>query len=525
MGINSLLQQDMQGAGLAGIDRLAGNAMFPQSQMDKTQYSVSSQMPTSAEVVNAGYEPKGNAYTGMPMQSFAQGGITTLRYEEGGETPAPWDPESGKVTLQQFDPQTMSVAKTADYTIPKDEIQTFVPDMDTDTGLPTGSGSYILNSGSKMMVDNTGTVLGVTPGRDEYTLNEQGYYQPTGPGLTWDGNTSMLTKKIGGIDVQVPGMYHKGGYQDEQGGLRLDQYGTPIALAPNYLDSGFGQSGLSDAAPYIAAALALAATGMPTGFEGMVPASQTLAGGFGTAATTGGGYGLNAAGTGGTYGSLTAPTAGYTYGGINAGALGTGVPASLTVPTTGALAGGTAAAGGFGAKQAYAAKMAMDMLNSGAQTGGGQPGPVQQISAAPTIPTINRFGVTGYEGQTPTADVNFKPISLSKIKGAGGDYTFAEGGMAMGGISTLGSYSDGGRLLKGPGDGMSDNIPAKIGESQPARLADGEFVVPADVVSHLGNGSTDAGAKQLYSMMDKIRKARTGNKKQGKQINPSKFLP
>lgn len=94
-----------------------------------------------------------------------------------------------------------------------------------------------------------------------------------------------------------------------------------------------------------------------------------------------------------------------------------------------------------------------------------------------------------------------------------------------GGISTLGSYSDGGRLLKGPGDGMSDNIPAKIGNKQPARLADGEFVVPADVVSHLGNGSTDAGAKQLYKMMDKIRAARTGRKAQGKQINPSKYMP
>lgn len=94
---------------------------------------------------------------------------------------------------------------------------------------------------------------------------------------------------------------------------------------------------------------------------------------------------------------------------------------------------------------------------------------------------------------------------------------------AVGGA--LGSYSDGGRMLKGPGDGMSDNIPAVIGKKQPARLADGEFVVPADVVSHLGNGSTDAGAKQLYAMMDKIRAARTGTKKQGKRINPSKYMP
>jgi hypothetical protein len=103
-------------------------------------------------------------------------------------------------------------------------------------------------------------------------------------------------------------------------------------------------------------------------------------------------------------------------------------------------------------------------------------------------------------------------------------YGFARGGQT-GGIASLGGYSDGGRMLKGPGDGMSDSIPARIGRKQPARLADGEFVVPADVVSHLGNGSTDAGAKQLYSMMNKVRQARTGNSKQGRQIQPRKYLP
>jgi len=94
-----------------------------------------------------------------------------------------------------------------------------------------------------------------------------------------------------------------------------------------------------------------------------------------------------------------------------------------------------------------------------------------------------------------------------------------------GDIPSLGSYSDGGHLLKGPGDGMSDSIPAQIGAKQPARLADGEFVVPADVVSHLGNGSTEAGAKHLYAMMDKIRKARTGRKKQAPQVNVNKYMP
>ena len=95
---------------------------------------------------------------------------------------------------------------------------------------------------------------------------------------------------------------------------------------------------------------------------------------------------------------------------------------------------------------------------------------------------------------------------------------------AGGGLADLGGYSDGGRMLKGPGDGMSDDIPATIANKQPARLANEEFVIPADVVSHLGNGSSEAGAKQLYKMMERVRKARTGNKKQGKQINPEKYL-
>jgi hypothetical protein len=82
-----------------------------------------------------------------------------------------------------------------------------------------------------------------------------------------------------------------------------------------------------------------------------------------------------------------------------------------------------------------------------------------------------------------------------------------------------------GGYLDGQGDGMSDSIPATIEGKQPARLADGEFVVPADVVSHLGNGSSKAGSKRLYAMLDKVRHARTGNKKQGKEINPSKYMP
>ena len=109
----------------------------------------------------------------------------------------------------------------------------------------------------------------------------------------------------------------------------------------------------------------------------------------------------------------------------------------------------------------------------------------------------------------------------------GGDYSamgMDQGNMQKG-LFGMG-YAEGGtpRFLSGGGDGMSDSIKATINEKQPARLADGEFVIPADVVSHLGNGSSKAGAKQLYAMMDRVRSARTGRKSQGKQINPRKYM-
>ena len=91
-----------------------------------------------------------------------------------------------------------------------------------------------------------------------------------------------------------------------------------------------------------------------------------------------------------------------------------------------------------------------------------------------------------------------------------------------GGIASLGGYSDGGRLTRGPGDGVSDSIPASIGGRQPARLADGEFVVPARIVSELGNGSTDAGARRLYDMMDRVQSSRSKTMGKGKVAKNTK---
>lgn len=123
------------------------------------------------------------------------------------------------------------------------------------------------------------------------------------------------------------------------------------------------------------------------------------------------------------------------------------------------------------------------------------------------------------------------PVSRNMLEGAadtGVDPLTGSMNFARGGISHLGDYSDGGRLLRGPGDGVSDSIPATVGDKQPARLADGEFVIPARIVSELGNGSTEAGARQLYAMMDRVQKARAKTvrkDKVAKRNNPRKLMP
>jgi hypothetical protein len=275
-------------------------------------------------------------------------------------------------------------------------------------------------------------------------------------------------------------------------------------------------------------------------------------------------------------------------GGIGAGvggALG-GQAASAAVPgataTGGAAGGAGGAAGGAGGAAGGSAAGTMlpsafdqavaSQLGSGASTGvTAGLGPTKlaaqtgQMVGAPAVPQVGFKDLMTSGGDFSTKLGNYLVQNPMQVGGASGviggissfdtpelpgvekysgplsrfrydpdEYTpyMASGGLADSAVAKkymrgghLGAYSDGGRLTKGPGDGMSDDIPAKIGAKQPARLADGEFVIPADVVSGIGNGSTDAGARKLYAMMDKVRKARTGTKRQGKEINPSKYMP
>lgn len=120
----------------------------------------------------------------------------------------------------------------------------------------------------------------------------------------------------------------------------------------------------------------------------------------------------------------------------------------------------------------------------------------------------------GYQGGIPK-------YKATRVPGRGVQYTRA----AEGGLMDLAGGGETARYLRGGTDGMADKIETSIDGKQPARLSHGEFVIPADVVSHLGNGNSDAGADVLYDMMAKVRKARTGTSKQGKQINPRKMIP
>jgi len=184
-----------------------------------------------------------------------------------------------------------------------------------------------------------------------------------------------------------------------------------------------------------------------------------------------------------------------------------------------------AAGGGFGP-------------STGSQGGAGTFGLFEQSTlGGPSMASVSQSSAQGF-GQGFGSQAKYSPEYLATMANVRGNPSagatgpqLANGGMAsmaQGGVSHLGDYSDGGRLLKGPGNGTSDDIPASIGDKRPARLADGEFVIPSRIVSELGNGSTEAGARQLYAMMDRVQKARaktTGKNKVAFDAKARNLLP
>jgi hypothetical protein len=153
----------------------------------------------------------------------------------------------------------------------------------------------------------------------------------------------------------------------------------------------------------------------------------------------------------------------------------------------------------------------------------------RQLEIARAAAETGSYDFGPFDSEYDVGGPNYTDEELDLLAGMRkGGLAAIAAGAARGGQFNLGGYSDGGRLLRGPGDGVSDSIPAVIGNRQPARLADGEFVIPARIVSELGNGSTEAGARKLYAMMDRVQRARaktTGKGRVAKNTRADKHLP
>ena len=523
----------MYSNGIMGLNTpmdVGQNDAYPGSQQLSSQYATPNQSPMNA--LNTGYEPRTDAYGDQMM---ASGGIAALRFDDGGDVQqAPqaeptWTPDQ-PVKLQTM---TQMLGSEEDRAGGK----SFNP---TEHGYKwdTEYGKFMNPNGSTLSVNLDGSVSSATPAYKDYEFNGK-YWNPAGENVTWNPDTSTSAYKIGGVEVPIGREHMKGiaALTDASGTpkMQIDEAGQAIFTEPEGLRY-TGNFMADTGAPMIAGALLAGTT--------------ALAGGaFGSAGTTMAGEA--AAGSAPVY-SFDAP---YTVSNAVPSAVPSAVPNVATNGITaldyaaaetardaaaGAAAGqapagsgilgntyGPAAAGMNMYQKAALSSLALKGLTSGSGGAGGE-APTQtssqnttQATPAPITQAPMPFAFPTYSSNQSYPGMNYSPTPYAQPM----LYRYAEGGIAGLDSGDLGGYAAGGKLLRGPGDGMSDSIEANIGGKQPARLADGEFVVPADVVSHLGNGSTDAGAKHLYKMMDNIRKARTGNPKQGKKINADKFLP
>jgi hypothetical protein len=453
-------------SGLPNLDFMSRN-MYPGSQQDRTEYATPSQLPAGAQAVamNAAYETKTNPVTGDPMDHFNKGGIAALRYDDGGDVQQPQAPTYSNDDKGNLVDSSGKVVATAEArNDPYIQSVYFNPNNATASDPAEAQALYDLKSTDpKQYYSQIADKLG------NQIINSYGQ------NLNYDTEYNQLQS----LKDVAPADYYRNqlGFKAHSMGWQVGQ-NTADRNAPTQqeIQSMIPQAQAAGLAPEEIGSIVNTNFGKARNQN--VQRIATLA--------ANGGSGFN-------FQKDVQPIVQN----VGLAALGAGAAGETGITgLTGAADATTNLANSLPSlKDAYQGYKLANSLYGVAQSGGRNIG----------------------------ADIN----AARGIYSAAAPMMAAKGGVmnSSGGIGDLGGYSDGGQLLKGPGDGMSDHIPATIGNKQPARLADGEFVVPADVVSHLGNGSTDAGAKHLYKMMDKIRKARTGNPKQGKQINANKFLP
>ena len=435
----------------------AGGGMYPGSQIDKTQYSSSPQMPASMQQTMAGYDPMTNPLTGEEVQHMADGGLPYIQQAQNqpatsnGYTPAGAGSTYGQ---GQFSPQT-TASQPVEGIPMLNQMNPF-----TQQGMPPSQG--VPQMSTPQMPPQTNFAMG---GVAKYSGDTD-----------YGSMVSGMRDVEEGIDMATKRKMHRLEHNpevaiapDEASIANLDAYNRTLALHKNNLTAshvkppkGLPQGAVLGSIDLTPAAQAAAEA----------QAKQSIAGDQGTQEAKEGGLMAMADGGSPIYHPQYANYAQTPYSpqasqGIPMPNRGSGIPA-----------------------QGYA----MDPL---------------KMQGSPAY----------------NANQAAQQAQLQQIMAAGGMASGGLSGYANGGMSNLGGYSDGGHLLKGPGDGVSDSIPATIGGKQPARLAEGEFVIPARIVSELGNGSTDAGAKRLYAMMDRIKAKRASTKNIAANTKAYKYLP
>ena len=512
-GIADLASGGQMAPQQANIDFMGGD-MYPQSQQQRSFYATPTQMPTSAQQAMASYEPNTNPLTGQPTVGMAQGGVTG--YAVGGamgmnaQSPTNTNTTTvaAPVQMTSLPTNTDPNSFTARYAQNvggqfKDPYENYLMTHGSGSDIPMLLNEYQSagGKGTPEWASLAGTNFNALPQMSQ-SWNAAGA-NPVDYLHAWNSTTPTTNSAPKDYWANL-NAYNTGASQwNPQQAIAAGNYDPSRFAAYN---SGLPIEGSHDAWPSY----------MTSEASPSSPSGNAQGGIIGMAA--GGIAGYAAGGTPDTGGQVYYdPAKGQYYTqsyenspwgplGANLGSMMGGMGGT---PTRNYIGSGMPGAGGdFQATQVtpevyqqptYASQPTTTAVSS----------TIPSYSLADSLPLL--------QATNPGIAAMYAPKTEEVVKKA-------EGGVT--GYS-LGGYADGGipHLLKGPGDGMSDSIPATIGSKQPARLATGEFVVPADVVSHLGNGSTDAGAKHLYAMMDKVRTARTGRKSQGKQINASNYLP
>ena len=471
----------------------AGGGMFPGSQIDKTQYAESPQMPASMQQTMAGYDPMTNPLTGEEVQHMATGGLPYIQQSQNqpatanGYTPA----GSGSTYGQgQFSPQTNAMPPTGLAMMNQMNPQ----------GMPPQGTPGIPQMGMAPQTNFAmGGVAGYAGGPDYGSMVSS--MQDIEEGL----NTATKRKNTQPLqhnpEVAIA--------PDEASIANLDAYNRTLALHKNNLTAshvkppkGLPQGAVLGSIDLTPAAQAAAEA----------QAKQSIAGDQGSQEAKEGGLMRYAVGGGAKMGQpVMDPNIpnGTTANGMFSGTT-VAHPRSMGTPET--------------INSIYQPSYAnYAQTPYGAQASQGIPMPTRGAAIPSQGYAIDPLKMQG----SPAYNANqaAQQAQLQQIMAAGGMASGGLSGYANGGMSNLGSYSDGGHLLRGPGDGVSDSIPATIGGKQPARLAEGEFVIPARIVSELGNGSTDAGAKRLYAMMDRIKAKRMSTKNIAANTKAYKYLP